>query len=121
MSEQLREAALLILVGMAVVMTALVILMLAIMVMTRLFPGKDISGEKEMTKVTEGDRPTKESIAAIAVAIALAMKEQEAGNISGHAESPVSRAVASRWSAAGRERLMGSRTNTGHKWGKSSR
>ncbi len=121
MREQLGEAALLILVGMAVVMTALVILMLAIMVMTRLFPGKDVSGEKDMTKATEGDEPTKESIAAIAVAMALAMKEQEAGNISGHGESPVSGPVASRWSAAGRERLMGSRRNTEHKWGKPSR
>jgi Na+-transporting methylmalonyl-CoA/oxaloacetate decarboxylase gamma subunit len=121
MREQLGEAALLILVGMAVVMTALVILMLAIMVMTRLFPGKDISGEKEMTKVTEGDGPTKESIAAIAVAIALAMKEQEAGKIRGHDMSPDSQPVASRWSAAGRERLMGSRRNTEHKWGKPSR
>jgi len=104
-----------------VVMTALVILMLAIMLMTRLFPGKDVRGEKEMTKVMKGDEPTKESIAAIAVAVALAMKEQEAGKIRGHDMSPDSQPVASRWSAAGRERLMGSRTNTGHKWGKSSR
>ena len=121
MREQLGEAALLILVGMAVVMTALVILMLAIMVMTRLFPGKDISGEKEMTKVREGGGPTKESIAAIAVAMALAMKEQEAVNTSGHGQSPVSGPVVGRWSAAGRERLMGSRRNTEHKWGKPSR
>ena len=121
MREQLADGALLILVGMAVVMTALLILMVAVMVMTRLFPGKDVSGEKEMTKVKKGDEPTKESIAAIAVAMALAMKEQEAGNISGHRESPVSGPVASRWSAAGRERLMASRRSKEHKWGEPSR
>ena len=121
MREQVGEAALLIGVGMAVVMTALVILMLAVMLMTRLFPGKKDSGEEEMTKVMKGDEPTKESIAAIAVAMAVAMKEQEPGNITGHGESPVSAPAASRWSAAGRERLMGSRRNTEHKWGKPSR
>jgi Na+-transporting methylmalonyl-CoA/oxaloacetate decarboxylase gamma subunit len=106
---------------MATVMTALFILMLAIMLMTRLFPGKKPNGEKEMTKVMEGDEPTKESIAAIAAAVALAMEEQEAGNIRGHGESPVSGLVASRWAAIGRERLMGSRRMTEHKWGKPSK
>jgi hypothetical protein len=104
-----------------VVMVSLTVLMLAIMVMTRLFPGKKGSGEEEMIKVMEGDEPTKKRIAAIAVAMALAMKEQEASNISGHGESPVSGPVASRWSAAGRERLMASRRKTEHKWGKPSR
>jgi Na+-transporting methylmalonyl-CoA/oxaloacetate decarboxylase gamma subunit len=121
MREQLGDGALLVVVGMAVVMTALLILMLAIMLMTRLFPGEKTDGEKEAIKVMEGVEPTKESIAAIAVAMALAMKEQETRNISGHGESPVSRPVASRWSAAGRERLMGSRRKTEHKWGKPSR
>jgi len=121
MRERLADGALLVLVGMATVMTALFILMLAIMLMTRLFPGKEGSGEEQMIKVMEGDEPTKESIAAIAVAMALAMKEQELGNISGHGESPVSGPVASRWSAVGRERLMRSRRKTEHKWGKPSR
>ena len=121
MRGQLGEAALLIVVGMAVVMTALLILMLAIMLMTRLFPGEKANGDREMIKVMEGVEPTKQSIAAIAVAMALAMKEQETRNISGHGESPVSRPVASRWSAAGRERLMGSRRKTEHKWGRPSR
>ena len=109
MREQLTDGGLIAVVGITVVMTALVILMLAIMLMTRLFPGKDVRGEKEMTKVMKGDEPTKESIAAIAVATALAMKEQEAGNTSGHDDSSISGPVASRWSAAGRERLMASR------------
>ena len=121
MREGLWDAATIAVVGVAVVMTALIILMVAIMLMTRLFPGKKLNGEKEMTKVMEGDEPTKENIAAIAVAMALAMKEQEAGNISGHGESPFSGPVTSRWSAAGRERLMGSRRKTEHKWGKPSR
>jgi hypothetical protein len=102
-------------------MTALAILMVAIMLLTRLFPGKEGNGETEMTKVTEGDGPTKESIAAIAVAVALAMKEQEAGNIREHGKSRVSGPVANRWSAAGRERLMGSRGKTEHKWRRPSR
>jgi Na+-transporting methylmalonyl-CoA/oxaloacetate decarboxylase gamma subunit len=119
MREQLADAALIAVLGVTVVMIALAILMVAIMAMTRLFPGK--GGEIVMPKATEGDEPPRESIAAIAVAVALAMKEQEAGNISGHAESPVSGPVASRWSAAGRERLMGSRRNTEHRWGKPSR
>jgi Na+-transporting methylmalonyl-CoA/oxaloacetate decarboxylase gamma subunit len=118
---QLKDAATIAVVGVAVVMTALIILMVAIMLMTRLFPGKKLNGEKEMTKEMKWDEPTKETVAAIAVAMALAMKEQESGNVSGHAESPVSGPVASRWSAAGRERLMGSRSNRQHKWGKSSR
>jgi Na+-transporting methylmalonyl-CoA/oxaloacetate decarboxylase gamma subunit len=120
MREQLADAALIAVVGVTVVMIALFILMVAIMVLTRLFPGKKGNGEREMIKVMEGVEPTKESIAAIAVATALAMKEQEAGNISGHGESPVSGPVASRWSAAGRERLMGSRRKTEHKWGRRS-
>jgi len=101
-------------------MTALTILMLAIMLMTRLFPGKDVSGEKEMTKVMEGDEPTKESVAAIAVAVALAMEEQKAGKVSQPGESLVSQPVASRWSGAGRERLMHSRRKPGQKWGRTS-
>ena len=121
MLERLADPALIAVLGITVVMIALFILMVAIMLLTRLFPGKEGSGEEQMIKVMEGDEPTKESIAAIAVAMALAMKEQETRNISGHGESPVSRPVASRWSAAGRERLMGSRRKTEHKWGKPSR
>jgi Na+-transporting methylmalonyl-CoA/oxaloacetate decarboxylase gamma subunit len=117
----MRDAATIAVIGVAVVMTALIILMVAIMLMTRLFPGKKLNGEKEMTEMMEGDGPSKESIAAIAVAMALAMKKQEAGNISEHGESTFSGPVTSRWSAAGRERLMGSRRKTEHKWGKPSR
>jgi len=119
--DQLWDAATVAVLGVAVVMVALTILMVAIMLLTRLAPGKKGNGEMEIPNAKEGDKPTKESIAAIAVAVALAMEEQEAGNIRGHGESPVSGPVASRWSAAGRERLMGSRRNTEHKWGKPSR
>jgi len=120
-TDQLWEAATIAVVGVAVVMTALTVLMLAIMLLTRLFPGKKGNVEIAMFKATEGDGPTKDSIAAIAVAVALAMEEQKAGKISQPGESPVSRPVASRWSAAGRERLMGSRRKTEHKWRKPSR
>ena len=121
MREQLAEAALLVVVGMAVVMIALAILMLAIMLMNRVFPGKKVSGEQQMIKLKEGNEPAKESIAAIAVALALAMKEQEAGNISGHGDSSVSAPVVSRWSATGRQRLMASRGKREPKPGKPSR
>ena len=119
MLERLADPALIAVLGVTVVMIALFILMVAIMLLTRLFPGKN--GEIEMPKVMEGDEPTKETIAAIAVAMALTMREKEAGNISEHGESPVSGPVVSLWSAAGRERLMGSRRKTEHKWGKPSR
>ncbi len=83
-------------------MATLTILMLAIMLMTRLAPGKKGHAETEMAKTTEEDGASKESVAAIAVAVALAMEEQRAGTIRGHSKSPVSQPTGSRWSAAGK-------------------
>jgi Na+-transporting methylmalonyl-CoA/oxaloacetate decarboxylase gamma subunit len=120
MREQLWEAATIAVVGVAVVMATLTILMLSIMLITRLAPGKKGSRDTEMAKTTEEAGDSKESVAAIAVAVALAMEEQEAGKVSQHGESLVSQPVASRWSAAGRERLMGSRGRAVHKWGRPS-
>jgi sodium pump decarboxylase gamma subunit len=121
MREQLWEAATIAVVGVAVVMATLTILMLAIMLMTRLAPGKKGSTETEMAKTTEEDGASKESVAAIAVAVALAMEEHEPKSIGGHGKSPVSQPTGSRWSAAGKERLMGSRGKAGRKWGGTSR
>ena len=111
MGDQLSEAATIALVGVAVVMVALTTLMLAIMALNRLAPDKKKKGSTgmEMPTALEEDEPVKESVAAIAVAMALAMEGQKEGRNHGHGESPVSRPMTSRWSAAGRERLMGSR------------
>lgn len=112
MGDRLSEAATIALVGVAVVMVALTILMLAIMALNRLAPDKKKkkgSTGMEMPTALEEDEPVKESVAAIAVAMALAMEGQKEGHNHGHGESPVFPPMASRWSAAGRERLMGSR------------
>jgi Na+-transporting methylmalonyl-CoA/oxaloacetate decarboxylase gamma subunit len=116
----LAEAATIAVLGVAVVMSALTILMLAIMVLTRLAPGKKENGEKATLEVVQGQSPSKESVAAVAVAVALAMEEQEADKIRGRGKSPVSRPVASPWASAGRERLMHSRRKPGQKWGRPS-
>lgn len=111
MGDQLSEAATIALVGVAVVMVALTILMLAIMALNRLAPDKKKKGSTgmEMPTALDEDEPGKESVAAMAVAVALAMEGQREGHNRGHGESPVSLPLTSRWSAAGREQLMGSR------------
>ena len=113
MPEKLVEAAMLAVVGVAVVMTGLTILMLAIMVLCRLVPGDK---EKAASRVLQEQGLSKESIAAMAVAMALAMEEQKTGSTIGDGKAPASRPVVSPWAAAGRERLMRSRTKTEHKW-----
>lgn len=118
MREQLWEAATIAVVGVAVVMATLTILMLAIMLLTRLFPGKN--GAIEMPKVMEGDEPTRESVAAIAVAMALAMEKKESDSSGRHTQPVDSGHQVSRWTSAGRERLMRSRRKPGQKWGRSS-
>jgi Na+-transporting methylmalonyl-CoA/oxaloacetate decarboxylase gamma subunit len=118
---QLAEAATIAVLGVAVVMTALTILMLAIMVLTRLAPGKKENKEEEATiEVVQGQSPTKESIAAIAVAMALAMREKGAASTHGGPQAVAPRHAVSRWASAGKERLMGSRRKPGQKWGRPS-
>ena len=113
MPEKLVEAAMLAVAGVAMVMAGLTVLMLAVMVLCRLVPGDK---EKAASKVLQEQGLSKESIAAMAVAMALAMEEQKTGSTIGLDEAPVPRPLVSPWSAAGRERLMRSRTKTGHKW-----
>ena len=119
MTGQLAEAATVAVVGVAVVMTALTILMLAIMVLTRLAPGKE-NIEEATSKLVQGRSPTKESVAAIAVAMALAMREKGTASTDGGPQAVAPRHAVSRWASAGRERLMGSRRRTEHKWGRPS-
>ena len=124
MGEKLAEAALLIGVGMAVVFAALVILMVAIMIINRLFPdkGKKTEGPALVDGILseESDR---EKVAVLAVALVKAMDmdkerevipEQRTVNAVGGSGEP------SRWAASGREQAMRSRRKAGRQWGRRS-
>ncbi|MCX5992065.1 MAG: OadG family protein [Chloroflexi bacterium] len=121
MTKQLPEAAMLALIGAVVVFAGLAILMLAIMVLNRLLPGNKKNKEEIAPGIVEGQSPSKESIAAIAVAVALLMEEHEAASASEHGDAPAPRLMVSPWAAAGRQQLMLSRRKAGHQWGRSSK
>ena len=118
------EGALLIVVGMAVVFAALIILMVAIMILNRLFPdkGKKTEGPALVDGILseESDR---EKVAVLAVALVKAMDmdkerevipEQRTTNAVGGSGEP------SRWAASGREEAMRSRRKAGRQWGRRS-
>jgi Na+-transporting methylmalonyl-CoA/oxaloacetate decarboxylase gamma subunit len=128
MSEErlhaLGEGALLVVVGMAVVFAALIILMVAIMILNRLFPdkGKKTEGPALVDGILseESDR---EKVAVLAVALVKAMDmdkerevipEQRTTNAVGGSGEP------SRWAASGREQAMRSRRKAGRQWGRRS-
>ena len=126
MSEErlhaLGEGALLVVVGMAVVFAALFILMVAIMILNRLFPdkGKKTEGPALVDGILseESDR---EKVAVLAVALAKAMEretevipEQRTTSALGPSGEP------SRWAASGREQAMRSRGKAGRQWGRRS-
>jgi Na+-transporting methylmalonyl-CoA/oxaloacetate decarboxylase gamma subunit len=128
MSEErlhaLGEGALLVVVGMAVVFAALIILMVAIMILNRLFPdkGKKTEGPALVDGILseESDR---EKVAVLAVALVKAMDmdkerevmpEQRTVNAVGGSGEP------SRWAASGREQAMRSRRKAGRQWGRRS-
>ena len=113
-------------VGMAVVFAALVILMVAIMILNRLFPdkGKKTEGPALVDGILseESDR---EKVAVLAVALVKAMDmerererevipEQRTVNAVGGSGEP------SRWAASGREQAMRSRRKAGRQWGRRS-
>lgn len=120
MRDEVWEAATIAVIGVAMVMTALTVLMLVIMVLTRLAPGKKESKVEATSEVAHRQIPGKESVAAIAVAMALAMEEEEKGSSHRGPQTIAPGHTASRWASAGRERLMRSRRKTGQKWGRSS-
>jgi Na+-transporting methylmalonyl-CoA/oxaloacetate decarboxylase gamma subunit len=122
MGDKLAEAALLVVVGMAVVFAALFILMVAIMILNRLFPdkGKKTEGPALVDGILseESDR---EKVAVLAVALAKAMEketevipEQRTTSALGPSGEP------SRWAASGREQAMRSRGKAGRQWGRRS-
>jgi Na+-transporting methylmalonyl-CoA/oxaloacetate decarboxylase gamma subunit len=120
----LTEAAVLTGVGMAVVFAALVLLMLAVVVLRRVMQGRGDSEEGNGTApgATESVGPSKESIAAMAVGLALLMEGSRvapAGRSGGGA--PTIGTGASPWVRVGRDQQMRSRRKVGHKWGRRSR
>ena len=122
MGEKLAEAAILVIVGMAVVFSALVILMVAIMILNRLFPDRDKRTEgPALAEAIVSEESEREIVAALAVAVAKAMEkerevipEQRTMNAVGPSGEP------SRWAASGREQAMRSRGKAGRQWGRRS-
>jgi Na+-transporting methylmalonyl-CoA/oxaloacetate decarboxylase gamma subunit len=117
MPENLPEAALMAGAGVTVVFVALSILMLAIVLLSRLSPD---SRKKPAPGETQVAGPSRETIAAVAVAIALATEERRAISPPQPVSSTVPPPEVSPWAISGRERLVRSRTNMGHRWGRSS-
>jgi len=120
MSENIQEAVTIALAGMATVLVALTILMTAITLLLRLSSRERGQRQRKnsVPEVAQGRSPGNESIAAVAAAMALAMEEERTADSIGYHQAPASGPAVTRWAAAGRERLMGSRTKTGHEWRK---
>jgi sodium pump decarboxylase gamma subunit len=120
--EALKEGALLIVVGMAVVFAALFILMVAIIIMNRLFPDKGKKTEgPALAEAIMSEQSDRERVAVLAVALAKAMEretevipEQRMTSALGPSGEP------SRWAASGREQAMRSRGKAGRQWGRRS-
>ena len=120
--EALKEGALLIVVGMAVVFAALFILMVAIMIMNRLFPDKGKKTEgPALAEAIMSEQSDRERVAVLAVALAKSMEretevipEQRTISALGPSGEP------SRWAASGREQAMRSRRKAGRQWGRRS-
>ena len=120
--EALKEGALLIVVGMTVVFAALFILMVAIMIMNRLFPDKGKKTEgPALAEAIMSEQSDRERVAVLAVALAKAMEretevipEQRTTSALGPSGEP------SRWAASGREQAMRSRGKAGRQWGRRS-
>ena len=120
--EAMGEGALLILVGMAVVFAALLILMVAIMIINRLFPdkGKKSDGPALVGAIVS-EQSEREMVAALAVAVAKAMEKDQEVISEQRMMGPVGWAgEASRWAVSGREQAMRSRGKAGRQWGRRS-
>ena len=120
--EAMGEGALLIVVGMLVVFAALVILMVAIMIMNRLFPdkGKKTEGPTSVEAIG-AEQSEKGKVAVLAVALAKAMEKDGGGIPQQSAANPVGwSGETGRWAASGREQAMRSRGKAGRQWGRRS-
>ena len=122
MPSDIWDGVMLVVIGMTVVFAALFILMVAIMIMNRLFPDKGQTTEgPALAEAIMSEHSEKERVAVLAVALALAMEESETApkqQIGLVKEAPS--VEASRWAVSGRERLMRSRKMTGRQWGRRS-
>lgn len=124
-SDALLDSAVLVVVGMAVVFVGLLILMVAAILMVRFSEGNKNTGagretSPETVASSAAGEAGKETIAAVAVALALAMEEiRVAPSVRpGRTASMTQAGSGSGWSAAGRERLMHARGKVGHRWGR---
>lgn len=121
MWDDLTEASILVLVGMAVVFAALAILMVFIMILNRLAPEKapKVVAEEPLPEVQASE---KERVAVVAVALAKAMERGEAmsNRLTGLGGEAVRSTEASRWAVSGREQTMRSRGKAGRQWGRRS-
>ena len=120
--EALKEGALLIVVGMTVVFAALFILMVAIMIMNRLFPDKGKKTEgPALAEAIMAEQSERERVAVLAVALAAAMeREREVIPEQGTTSALGPSGEPSRWAASGREQAMRSRGKAGRQWGRRS-
>jgi len=120
--EALKEGTLLIVVGMAVVFVALLILVIAIMIMNRLFPDKGKKAEGPTSVEAIGaEQSEKGKVAVLAVALVKAMEKDGGGIPQQSTANPVGwSGESSRWAASGREQAMRSRGKAGRQWGRRS-
>lgn len=120
LGERLVEAVTLIGVGMAVVFTALVMLMVSIVIINRLAPKKGKkAGGPVLLEAIQSDGSERGRIAALAVAVTRAMErertpEQGVMSTAGWTGEP------NRWAVSGREQAMLSRGKAGRQWGRLS-
>lgn len=122
LTEKLAEAATLLGVGMAVVFSALVILMLAIVIINRLAPERARKTDAPVVlEEVETGALDRGKIAVLAVALAKAMEEeQEVTRTQPMVGPPGAAGEPSRWAVSGREQVMRSRGKVGRQWGRRS-
>src|SRR4030042_4392186 len=126
-AEELIGAAILVVVGMAVVFVGLSILMVASMITIKIFRPKEENGVNQNTapEVALSDGPgaaSKGTIHAMAWGLALSMEKGDVISVGEPrgATSVMAAGTAGTWAVAGREQQMRSRGKAGHQWGKRS-
>lgn len=120
MAGEIAEAAALAVVGIATVLSALAILMVATMVVMRVVQGRGEESKEIPEPEPDPDRerfPAGERVAVIAVAVVLAMQKEQAAS-PGRDTTSMTHAAVNQWQTAGRQRLMRSRKKAGRQWGR---
>ncbi len=121
MAGEIAEAAALAVVGIATVLSALAILMVATMVVMRVVQGRREESKEIPEPDPDPDRerfPAGERVAVIAVAVALAMQKEQAASPARVGTTSMTHAAVNQWQTAGRQRLMRSRKKAGRQWGR---